>query len=182
MKSKSFPFFLFCTSLGFLGVSMIAESPFFAGEPGQENATTQVWSLPEMDPIPQTDAWENNDTPLSEEEQKAFQKRWLEISAEVYLFITPELVRQLSRWNRDRMKCYEKTDPTPADRVFWKPTKRDETGKRVLLYTPLEPLPSTRPMRRDLTIFALYNTETQNIDWMLVTIHGEVPSGWRKFL
>ena len=165
-------FLVLCASLYFLGQSVLREDLAQRGASASGQAA-QIWTLPEMDEIPQTKDWKPNRELLSPSEGDVFQQLWSERYPAIVERVTPALVEGLSRWGKDEMFYYREPNIPEAERVFWLPVARDETGQKVLLEATLEPLPAPRTMRRDLKLFALFDTEKKRIYWILITIRSE---------
>ncbi|MDO5113721.1 MAG: hypothetical protein Q4E67_05050 [Planctomycetia bacterium] len=169
---KVFALIALCVSLCFLGFSLVNEAPLEGGSGGY--VFTRIWSLPEMDEIPQTKDWKENHSRLTSREEEVFRKEWEAKYPDVKEYITAERVRDLSRWSREAMVYYQEVNLPEPERLFWLPVCRDETGSRVLLSTTLEPLPGERPLHRDLKAFVLFDTNKLKIVWILVTIRSEI--------
>lgn len=138
------------------------------------NASSWMRSVPEMVNIKEVDGWEYNPNPLTPEEKKAFQTDFLARRNDFNSFITPELVRNLSRWANKQMEEYKEVS-LPKE-ILWVPNCSHGNGdeKRILMEATLEVLPTHSPLvTRWLKGYALFNPHANKIEWIIITIRGE---------
>lgn len=156
--------------VAFLGGSMLWEKPFAASETVK---TMRVGCVPEMDEIEVEGAWQNR-FDLNPEQKKKFREEWVRSFGDVKKFVTPERVREISRWSRPVMERYQYVTLPNPEKMVWKTLGHDEGGRRFLLEAPLEILPSESGMKRELKTFALFSTDSAKIEWTLITIRSQL--------
>ena len=165
---RYFSIFLLVLSLYLMVRSVVHEGAQSAGHVPRE---VPIWTLPEMDEIPQTRNWPPDHTPLTLEENDAFQRCWEPLYPRVAEKVTPGFVWELSRFGKDSMEYYARPPAVyRAEYVTWEPVARETEQKRVLMSAVLERLPAPYPIRRELRAFCLFSTESQSIEWVLLTI------------
>ena len=169
---KSFSQFLLGSSFLCLLMSMGTENPFRHFDP---YATVWLWTLPEKDEIPEIYGWQKNCRSLTKPQRDAFEARFVSRYEEVRQYVTPERVRSISRWANQEMGNYRYVNFPSAKQFSWKEARCDSSGEKILMEATIETLPSEhRAMKRYLKIFALYDTKTGYIDWVLVTIRSDM--------
>jgi hypothetical protein len=90
---------------------------------------------------------------------------------QIETYLTPRVVRSLSRWAQPQMKGYLKV-PSLA-RVAWKPAGCAEKGRLVLEGT-VDTLPTHHALvTRWLKVYLVYDGKNQEVVRVTVTIRGE---------
>lgn len=156
---------------GVLGWSAVYEQPF--SEKSVLPKSLQVGGMPEMDALEFTEGWELR-VEMNNVQKGALKKEWEASYEDVRKFLTPERVKQMSRWSRDKMKNYRYVSLPKPEKCEWKTLCHDAAGTCFLMETTLETLPSDPGMRRDLRAWVLYDTQKKKLRWILVTIRSEL--------
>lgn len=131
--------------------------------------------LPEMEKIAAADGWAFSREDMKESQSKRFLADFTAKYPTVRQSLTPEAVRKLSRWAKKEMETYDAVTFPEAGKIFWQPIRRDAAGKKILLETTLDTLPTHSPLvTRWLKLFAIYDISTEEISVITVTIRGEV--------
>jgi len=95
--------------------------------------------------------------------------KWKDVEKEV----TPEKVREISRYAKEQMAKYEKV--APFEKMEFTPTLRDKDGKKVIFEATVETLPTHSPLvTRWLKVLIVYDTEKKSVEKVFVTIRGEL--------
>ena len=166
---------LLITSLFCLLISVGAENPFRNFDP---HATLWLWTLPEKDEIPEVYGWQKICPPLAKAQKDDFEARFVGRYEEIRQYVTPERVRSISRWATREMENYRYVNFPTVKNFSWKESRCDSSGEKFLMEATIDTLPSEhRAMKRLLKIFALYNTKTGYIDWVLITIRSNMEGG-----
>ncbi len=98
---------------------------------------------------------------------------WATKRHEVQRLITPQQVRDLSRWAKKQMEQYGRVPP--LDKVAFQPMAFHQEARRLVLEGTLDTLPSHSPLvTRWLKVYLLYDQGTQSIVKVAVTIRGQL--------
>lgn len=91
---------------------------------------------------------------------------------EIEKYVTPEVIRDLSRWARPQMKAYAKVPS--LEKVVWKPVGREGKQDRLVLESTIDTLPThQRLVTRWLKVYLVFDTQSKEVVRVIVTIRGE---------
>ncbi|MBP3693573.1 MAG: hypothetical protein J6J31_03935 [Thermoguttaceae bacterium] len=142
------------------------------GDPLSSKAL-RIEFIPEMDEIRIGEKWRAQ-VELNRREESVFQESWDKNFSLIQRAVTPDAVREISRWSREEMENFRYvTLPKPAQ-TRWETVRHDSRKTLFLRCARLDPLPSSPQMKRELTAYALFDSRTGNVVWVGITIQSRL--------
>jgi hypothetical protein len=154
-------------------VALAAGGCAFLKRKPPEPPPVPVAMVPEMEPLPGFDGG----TPCKPEEfaddvAKALAD-WAAKRAAIEPLITPQKVRELSRWAQKQMEQY--TRVPPLDKAAFTPVSLHKDARRLVLEGTVDTLPThSQLVTRWLKVYLLYDQAKQSIAKVAVTIRGQL--------
>lgn len=116
--------------------------------------------------------WTQAQKTQSVQAQQEVQQQWQKLAPRLAQQITPEKVRELSRWAQKEMAQYQRIPP--LDQVVFEPVGLSEEGRHIVLEGTIDTLPSHhRLVTRWLKVYVHYELEEKRISRVVFTIRGK---------
>lgn len=152
---------------------VIADLPIRASaKPAATEPRVEVRLVPEMERIPEVDAWPRARPDAFREHTALVREAWKKTAPQVEKQLTAKVVRGLSRWAKRQMEKYDKVPPLRD--AAWQPIRWNEKEGKLVLEAVLDTLPSHSPLvTRWLKGYLVYDTRRRALLRLILTIRGQ---------
>lgn len=135
--------------------------------------TLRIEFVPEMDEVQIGKKWRAQ-VELNRSEEKVFLESWDKNFSLIQRAVTPEMVREISRWGREEMENFRYVALPRPSQTSWETVRHDPRKELFLRQARLISLPSVPQMKRELIAYALFDSRTGNILWVGITIQSQI--------